>query len=128
MKRKKSVHLYLDKASFAFIPNDIAPLSIAAIPYVERILYTFHECECRMISNKAELHTTLTRYLSFKYGERLFVHVGSEVHEITIGECDGTKREIKKSHNIEKLLLSGEFEWFQPNDYALVTPPIMERR
>ena len=61
------------------------------------------------------IHTTQTHFLQFRYGYRLFVHVYEDDyfgHEITLGNCVGTNREIKKSHNIEKMLFAGEFEWY----------------
>ena len=59
------------------------------------------------------LHTTQTHFLRFHYGKRLFVHTPDrKVHEITLGKCEGTNREIRKSHNIEKMLIAGEFDWF----------------
>lgn len=58
------------------------------------------------------LHTTQLHFLSFNYAERLFVSIDGVNHEITLGECDGTSREIKKGHNLERLLIAGEFDWF----------------
>lgn len=66
------------------------------------------------IRNLVKVNTTQTHFLSFKYAERLFVHVDGQVHEITLGECEGTTREIKEGHNLENLLLASEFDWFKP--------------
>lgn len=60
------------------------------------------------------VYTTQPYFLQFQYTDRLFVHVMGEKHEITLGECDGTDREIRPGHNLERLLLNGEFSWFQP--------------
>lgn len=68
--------------------------------------------------NRNVLHTTLTHFLSFSYGKRLFVHTPDrKVHEITLGECEGTDKDIRVAHNIEKLLIAGEFDWFNRHMY-----------
>ena len=78
----------------------------------------FHETMVKFINPELRdsniLHTTQTYFLSFKFGKRLFVHTpDGKVHEITLGECKGTHRLVKKAHNLEKLLISGEFDWFK---------------
>lgn len=57
--------------------------------------------------------TTQPAFLQFKYAKRLFVKVNGEEHEITLGKYEGIDREIKKFHNIEKMLLNGAFDWFR---------------
>ena len=44
-------------------------------------------------------------------GRRIFVHINGDIHEITLGKVEGTGREIKYHHNLEKMLISGEFSW-----------------
>lgn len=58
------------------------------------------------------LHTTIPHFLNWRWGKRLFAHVNGEMHEITLGECDGTNRLIKEGHNIEKMIYDGEFDWY----------------
>lgn len=78
------------------------------------------ECYTDYISTIEALHkgediinTTLTHFISFRYKRRIFIHTNkAEMHEITIGDCDGTNRQIREGYNIEKLLYSGEFNWF----------------
>ena len=47
-------------------------------------------------------------------GYRIFVHYKKEDEqkqfEITLGKCENTTREIRAGHNLEKMLLSGEFD------------------
>lgn len=65
--------------------------------------------------NEKRIDTTQPHFLHFSYGYRLFVHTDSndlDGHEITLGECEGTNREIRVAHNIEKMLIAGEFKWF----------------
>lgn len=66
-----------------------------------------------MLESKTPIiHTTQPHFCQFRYG-RIFVHYNGTVHEIAKGKCEGTNREIKEGHNIEKMLLSGEFDWFK---------------
>lgn len=56
---------------------------------------------------------TLSTILLLK-GYRVFVHYknGDEQKhfKITLGGCEHTTREIRAGHNLEKMLLSGEFD------------------
>lgn len=68
-----------------------------------------------IMTGEKRIDTTQTHFLQFHYGYNLFVHIsGDDVtgHEITLGECEGTNREIKHGYNIEKMLYAGEFNWF----------------
>lgn len=81
---------------------------------------TYTETERAIERGDDVVYTTQTHFLSFRYAERLFVYVNGTEHEITLGKCSGTTREIKESHNLEKLLLNGEFDWFRtiPEPYV----------
>ena len=90
-------------------------------------LYLFLDTECRGYTgittyrdtlyainrNISVVHTTQPAFLQFKYAKRLFVVVNTETHEITLGKCEGTDKEIHKAHNIEKMLLNGAFDWYR---------------
>lgn len=58
------------------------------------------------------IHTTISHFCSWRYHRRIFVHVNGEKHEITMGECKGTNKEIRESHNLERMLIAGTFDWF----------------
>lgn len=46
----------------------------------------------------------------FDLGYRIFIHDKAGMFEVTLGSCERTTREIKKSHNLPNLIISGEFE------------------
>lgn len=95
----KELHLYLE-----FAPDCLTVLGVCT---------TFKETEVAIKQKKEVVCTTQTHFLSFKYAERLFVRVNGREYEITLGKCEGTSREIKVSHNLERLLFAGEFDWFE---------------
>jgi hypothetical protein len=65
------------------------------------------------------IHTTQPHFLSFKYlPARLFVHFYNkddqeEIHEITLDRCEGTEKELREAHNLERMLLAGSFDWWK---------------
>lgn len=75
----------------------------------------FHTLEA-IKSNEDVIYTSELLFCSFEWNRRIFVHYNGEIHEITLGKCEGTNRELKQSHVLYKLLLNGEFDWFQPED------------
>lgn len=42
---------------------------------------------------------------------RVFLHKGDKQIEITLGDCQGTDRNIKVTDNLEKLVMAGEFNF-----------------
>lgn len=92
--------------------------------YYEDYIGTKRAIEKALESDKDEvIHTTQTHFLSFKYlPARLFVHCynksnedDEEIHEITLEHCEGTEKELRLAHNLERMLLAGSFDWFNPN-------------
>ena len=83
--------------------------------YEDDIYCTYEDTYNELKQGRREIYTTIPHFLNFKYAKKLFVHTGRIIHEITLGKGHGTAREIKKTHNIEKLLLSDEFDWWKKN-------------
>ena len=77
-------------------------------------IMTTYDAANRIIGYEDVVYTTIPHFLQFRYAERLYVHVGESVHEIKKGchKSNGTRREIREAHNIEKLLFAGEFSWY----------------
>lgn len=108
-RRAKEMHVYLDMLS---VMTEMSKGTIGGVceSYKDTyMLLTRDEAE-----NINIVRTTITHFLSWDYGERLFVHVNNEVHEITLGDCEGTDKDIRVAHNLEKMLFSGKFSWFDP--------------
>ena len=78
------------------------------------ILHTYGMVENAVKENSPIIHTTQVECVStrlIEQGYRIFIHCEDfSVFEITIGDCDRTKREIRMGHKISHLLVSGEFE------------------
>lgn len=98
MMTAKEIHLYVDT---------LDPREDICVTYADTIE--------RLKRGDEVVRTTLTHFLQWPYGDKLFVHTCGEVFQITLGECVGTEREIRLAHNIERLLLHGGFDWFDPD-------------
>lgn len=104
--KKKEIHLWLSSMITTFYTDEFVNCYTSYIE-TEQAIYS---------PNIDIIHTTQLSFLSFRYAERLFVHVGKEVHEITLGECEGTDREIREEHSLDKMLINGVFDWFNRKD------------
>lgn len=90
---KKEIHIHLDN-----------------VP--EGCLTTYCATEKAIEDDFDVVHTTITHFCSWRYERKVFIHVNGTQHEITMGDCEGTNRHIREGHNLEKLLITGEFDWF----------------
>ena len=83
-------------------------------PNDDFLCYTTYKETMKALGRNRILHTTQLEFLSFKYAERLFVWIDSnEMHEITLGACEGTDKEIREAHNLRHMLLAGAFDYFR---------------
>lgn len=95
---------------FEYRPNKEIHIHLDNVP--SGCLVTYCETEKAIEDDVDEIHTTLTYICSWRYCRRIFIHVNGVKHEITMGKCEGTDRTIREGHNLERLLITGEFDWF----------------
>ena len=102
LKYGREVHLLMDEGSVA-----------QALKNGLHVYSTYIETEQALYdANIKFVYTTVTHFLRWCFAEKLFVHINGEIHEITLGDCDGTTRDIREAHNIEHMLIAGEFDWW----------------
>ena len=92
---------------------DILVLYLDQHKHMPPVTYTTYQETFQAINTKSVVQTTQPAFLQFKYAKRLYVVVNDKIHEITLGKCEGTDREIHEAHNIEKMLLNGAFDYFR---------------
>lgn len=102
----KEIHFYLDK-SYCDNPHAICEL-----------VETYDETETQIDSKKEEIHTTSIANISFDLldlGYRIFVHRNGQILECKLGSMDGTEKEIRKAHNLLKLIMGHVFDEYFEN-------------
>ena len=96
---EKEIHFYLNLTS-----ND------------ERsdMLYTFLDTKSAIENNQMEIHTTSITNLGFAYlldaDYRIYAHKDGKVLELSVGMKNISRRDIRKAHNMERILRSGFFD------------------
>lgn len=94
----KEIHFYLD---CTFPPN----LTIGC-----------YDLTKKAIKNEREIiHTTSIANISLDLldlGYRIFVHRNGRVLECKLGSMDGTEKEIRKAHNLLKLIMGHVFDGY----------------
>ena len=96
---EKEIHFYLNLTS-----ND------------ERsdMLYTFLDTKTAIENNRTEIHTTSIANLGFAYlldaDYRIYAHKDGKVLELSVGMKNISGRDIRKGHDMEKIIRSGFFD------------------
>lgn len=103
---KGELHIYMDADS------------VMAHTDPDPIILDYITSKNAALSDQNIVRTIQVALCSWDYNRRIFIHWKNECHEITLGECEGTDKEIRKAHNIMNLLLRGAFDWFRydPNE------------
>ena len=83
------------------------------VPVNDEYCSTFEGTKLAIEQCTQIINTTQTAFLktSILDDYRLFVHKNNKYIEITLGECQGTERFIRPEHNLERLVLGGEFDF-----------------
>lgn len=93
---EKELHIYM------YDPKDI------------KYLPSYNSVLRAIKNNKQIIHTTQTHFCSnraiYDYDYVIYIHTeGSRVIRIDKSGSDATNRQLKQGHNLEKMLLAGEF-------------------
>jgi hypothetical protein len=96
----KEIHFYLDNFS-----------------HLDHIFYTYDSTEEAIKQGRDRINTTSLANITFDLLDidyRIFVHRNGRVLECKLGSMDGTEKEIRKAHNLLKLIMGHVFdEYFE---------------
>lgn len=106
MTKAKELHLYIDDESVRRFNTERR--------FDHKLYICFDDTMKACLNPDINIiHTTQIHFLHWRYAEKLFAHIKGETHEIGTGLFDtGTERYLTEHHNLEKLLISGDFEWY----------------
>ena len=78
------------------------------------MLYTFLDTKSAIENNQTEIHTTSISNISFADlldGDyRIYAHKDGKSLELSVGMKNISGRDIRKAHNMERILISGFFD------------------
>ena len=78
------------------------------------ILYTYIDTKTAIENNQTEIHTTSIANLGFADllddDYRIYAHKDGKVLELSVGMRNISGRDIRKGHNMERILRSGFFD------------------
>ena len=78
------------------------------------MLYTLLDTKTAIENNQTEIHTTSITNLGFAYlldaDYRIYAHKDGKVLELSVGMKNISRRDIRKAHNMERILRSGFFD------------------
>ena len=96
---EKEIHFYLN-----LVNNDKC----------SDMLYTFLDTKTAIEKNQTEIHTTSIANLGFAdlldVDYRIYAHKDGKVLELSVGMKNISRRDIRKGHNMEKIIRSGFFD------------------
>lgn len=80
---------------------------------IDKITVTYDRTKNQIRKGEDIIHTTSIANISFDLldlGYRIFVHKNDKVLECKLGNMDGTDKEIRRPHNILKMIMAGVFD------------------
>lgn len=94
-------------------------LYLYEVPSAYPFVHSYEKVE-KKIARHEHVHTTQLCFCDgnlFSKGYRIFVHPRArEKHEITLSDCEGTNREIRPSHRLWHMIITGVFDWYNEEE------------